>query len=273
MPLVLMSGFPCSGKTRRAEELRVDMEARGKRVVMVSDDTARVDKGKDYQSSASEKMARGNLKSEMSRLLNANDVIIVDSLNYIKGYRYELYCAARSMKTTSCVIQPLVRDELCLERHAQLGRPYGEDETVRALMMRYEQPDDRNRWDKPLFAITDDKPLPVDAIYAALFEGTAPTPNYSTQSQPLSETDFLQQLDAITRAIVQAVVQKSATAVLGDKIVVPHSADPVVLRESLSMLQLKRIQRQFITYAKLHPPKSADLIGPLFVDFINRGQS
>ena len=31
-------------------------------------------------------------------------IVIVDSLNYIKGYRYELYCLSKHVKTPQCVL-------------------------------------------------------------------------------------------------------------------------------------------------------------------------
>lgn len=51
----------------------------------------------------------------------------------------------------------------------------------RTLPCRYETPDNRNRWDSPLFAVTPDDILPLDDIYAALFKVKTPKPNMSTQ--------------------------------------------------------------------------------------------
>lgn len=51
-----------------------------------------------------------------------------------------------------------------------------------ALLMRFEPPDGRNRWDSPLFTIQIEDVLPFQEISAALFERKAPTPNLSTQS-------------------------------------------------------------------------------------------
>jgi protein KTI12 len=50
-------------------------------------------------------MTRGFLKSNVEKELSKEKVIIFDSLNYIKGYRYEMYCLARAVKTTNCVVQ------------------------------------------------------------------------------------------------------------------------------------------------------------------------
>ena len=51
-----------------------------------------------------EKITRGQLKFETEKNLNADTVVILDSMNYIKGYRYQMYCIAREMKSTYCVI-------------------------------------------------------------------------------------------------------------------------------------------------------------------------
>lgn len=51
-----------------------------------------------------------------------------------------------------------------------------------ALVLRFEAPDSRNRWDSPLFTILKDDTLPYEAISDALFKRKAPPPNQSTQS-------------------------------------------------------------------------------------------
>ena len=51
-----------------------------------------------------------------------------------------------------------------------------------ALLMRYEPPEGRNRWDSPLFTIQSEDILPFQEIEAALYQRKAPTPNQSTQS-------------------------------------------------------------------------------------------
>lgn len=39
------------------------------------------------------------MKSNVEKLIDQARVVILDSLNYIKGYRYELYCLARNAQT------------------------------------------------------------------------------------------------------------------------------------------------------------------------------
>ena len=41
----------------------------------------------------------------MDHALDAHTVVVLDSLNYIKGFRYQLYCAARTESTQHCVVR------------------------------------------------------------------------------------------------------------------------------------------------------------------------
>lgn len=40
----------------------------------------------------------------MEKNLIGNTIVIIDSLNFIKGYRYQMYCIAREQKSTYCVV-------------------------------------------------------------------------------------------------------------------------------------------------------------------------
>ena len=50
------------------------------------------------------------------------------------------------------------------------------------LVMRFEAPQPKNRWDSPLFTILPEDELPCEAICDALFHRKAPPPNMSTVS-------------------------------------------------------------------------------------------
>uniref|UniRef100_K1QCI9 Protein KTI12 homolog n=1 Tax=Magallana gigas TaxID=29159 RepID=K1QCI9_MAGGI len=134
MPFVLVCGYPSSGKN-----------------------------------SIEEKEIRGKLKSEVQRLLNKDDIVILDSLNYIKGFRYELYCITKACKTPQCVIFCAVSKEKAAEWNKE-------------LMMRFEEPNSNQRWDSPLFVIHPEDELPYDQISDALFNRKPPPPNMATQN-------------------------------------------------------------------------------------------
>lgn len=103
MPLVIICGCPASGKTTRANELREFFEVqKGKIVHVISENeivrSSGMTKNEIYAESKLEKNIRADLKSNSLRLLNKNDVVIIDGGNYIKGYRYEIYCASKAAR-------------------------------------------------------------------------------------------------------------------------------------------------------------------------------
>ena len=51
MPLVMMCGYPCSGKTTFAQKLEKHLEALDKSVVTISDDSVGVDRNITYHRS------------------------------------------------------------------------------------------------------------------------------------------------------------------------------------------------------------------------------
>ena len=55
-----------------------------------------------------EKMVRGAIKGAVERELGTKVFVLVDTLNFVKGFRYELHCIARTVRTTHCVVRPLV---------------------------------------------------------------------------------------------------------------------------------------------------------------------
>lgn len=120
MPLIVLSGFPCCGKTTFANRLRerllnedttvLSSELIDKRllidddILLINEESERISKSQGYASSLQEKSTRGILRSAVTQKLSKDKIIIADSLNYIKGFRYELYCSSRSFRTPHCVV-------------------------------------------------------------------------------------------------------------------------------------------------------------------------
>ncbi|CAJ0954759.1 unnamed protein product [Ranitomeya imitator] len=130
-----------------------------------------------------------------------------------------------------------------------------------ALVQRFEAPDSRNRWDSPLFTVHKDDVLPLDQISDAIFHRKAPPPNQSTQTQPLSSTNFLHELDKVTQDVVTAVLSAQKTSVPGDIIMLPRI---------LNMSELRRLRQQFISYTKLHPNENISQLANMFVQYLNQ---
>jgi len=114
MPLVLISGFPSAGKTTRALQLkdffeskiaseRADARSCGLRVHLINDQSLGLSRAV-YHTAKAEKDARAEEYSAVKRVLSRDDIVIADGLNYIKGFRYQLYCEAKALQTPSCVV-------------------------------------------------------------------------------------------------------------------------------------------------------------------------
>lgn len=58
-----------------------------------------------YREARTEKDARATEYSAIKRALGKDTIVLADGLNYIKGFRYQLYCEAKAVQTPSCVVR------------------------------------------------------------------------------------------------------------------------------------------------------------------------
>jgi len=272
-----VTGFPCSGKTTRAEQLRnhiqnkiKDEEYSGplKTVVVINDDALNILRS-SYDDSKSEKISRATFFTALQREINRSTVIIADSLNYIKGYRYQMYCAAREQSIRVATVFVAATPEICRERFQKLttsesSAPCYNESTFENLLMRYEEPSSMARWDSPLFTIpwTDEaESLPYDSIWKAITEGDVKPPNAGTVGAPKVPTDALQILERTTASIVQSVIsEQKNSGIPGGKMTLSlnssdSSSSPLKLvlnlpSRHLGLPELQRHKRQFVNTHK-----------------------
>ncbi|EFA08254.2 protein KTI12 homolog isoform X1 [Tribolium castaneum] len=270
MPLIVVTGVPCSGKTTRSTELKQFFESHGKEVHVVSEFDqiikANFEKNAFFSDAAAEKHIRSLLKSEVLKLITQKNVVILDALNYIKGYRYELYCGSKANKNTQCTVHTEInRDEAWKfnEKRPELER-YIRD-TFDALLMRYEDPDGKNRWDSPLFVVFPGQELDKSAIMSCLFDSEPVVPNMSTQNPPLNSTN-LYDLDQVTKKITDGLVKSKNMGVQGAVKIedFPHLSIDI---SNVTVQKLMILRRQYLSYCKLHPPDTKQ-IPQLFIQYL-----
>lgn len=139
----------------RAFSLAEHLRSKGLRAEVINEESLGIAKATAYSSEFNEKKTRGALKSAADRALGTETFTILDALNYIKGYRYELYCISRTQRTPHCVVRVHSPDLSALRWNALRGEGEGgyDMRTLLELRRRYEAPSDRNRWDAPLFHV------------------------------------------------------------------------------------------------------------------------
>ncbi|KAF9917034.1 kti12, chromatin associated [Lobosporangium transversale] len=297
MPLVILSGLPSSGKTRRAQELKQFFETRfaqlrdqssGEggstlsndltsstrtkeyRIHVVNDESLNLNKHVSYNTAADEKKARGALMSAVERLLSKDDIVIVDSLNYIKGFRYQLYCVARAIGTPHCVIFCGCLPDVARQWNAASGA-YTE-KTFEELVMRFEEPDSRTKWDSPLFVVVPEDKLPEEEIWDAVILRKAKPPNLSTVVKVVQETNYLYELDQTTQNIIQAILDAQKSGDPTKQIKAPLSNIPVQLPPTrvVTLSELRRLRRQFTAINRMRTLLDMNRVAEGFVEYLNQ---
>jgi protein KTI12 len=141
--LIIITGLPCSGKTHRARQLAAELqahissEAHSNKTVQIvesyhaSDDTAGGGandlRDQIYNGAAREKTARAEEFSAVKRAVSKDNIVIADGPNYIKGYRYQLWCEAKAAGTRCCVVHVAAREDECEEWNRQRLKAWGFD--------------------------------------------------------------------------------------------------------------------------------------------------
>ncbi|GAB7343043.1 hypothetical protein MBLNU457_g1131t2 [Dothideomycetes sp. NU457] len=289
MPLVLISGYPSSGKTYRSNQLldffrdkistSNDPRISKLKLVHINDQSLGIDRNK-YDAGREEKNARAAFSSAIKRDIGRDVIVVADGMNYIKGYRYQLYCEAKAVSTPNCVVHVGTPIDKCREiNNTALENGTGgyDPPQFENLVFRYEEPNGMSRWDSPLFTLPYVDPLPPnDAIWDAMFEADgkarAVKPNAATVLKPASGENYLYDLDKITSETVAAVLgwQKEHAGETGGLVKVAAAQKMVELPASqeVSAPQLQRLRRQFIGANRVTELTKAR-IGEVFVDYLN----
>jgi len=248
------------------------MEEEMKKNVVIVNENHITDEKKNeiYADSTKEKPVRSALRGDVERHLSRDNIVILDGLNYIKSFRYELFCLTKAEKTLHCIVQCGFPTEMCFKwNEDRLDNEKYTKEIFDGLIMRFEEPDSRNRWDSPLFTVTMETELDLVGIYNSLYKRSAKPPNQSTLPTPLNSVNFMHDLDKITQGVITEVLELQNMAVIGDSITISGTEEKLVLLKTLTMAELRRMKRQFINYSKMHPVEDIAKLKSMFVQFLN----
>lgn len=190
--MYFLNMFAAKLLSRRAKEHKSGLI---KNVVIINEQSARPDKTlyECYSTPTEEKLTRSALKSEFDKHVvgDRTTLVILDSLNYIKGFRYELHCISKASGEKHGVVWLLCREEVAKrwnEQRSNMNQNNGDDtnpyfyseEMMNELMLRYEPPDQRNRWDRPLYRVDVHSTLPDELLDRLQIKGDNDGDNDST---------------------------------------------------------------------------------------------
>ncbi|CAL0318375.1 unnamed protein product [Lupinus luteus] len=297
MALVVICGQPCSGKSKAAlclvEALK---ESESKQQVRTIDEASlHLDRNQSYANMPSEKNLRGVLRSEVDRSVSKDSIIIVDSLNNIKGYRYELWCLARASGIRYCVVYCDVEETHCRkwnEDRREKGETNYNDSIFDDLVRRFEKPDRRNRWDSPLFELWPSRDA-TDKSSAAILDAVSYLtkkvdsktrdvkilqPTIATQTSRFTEANSLFELDKATQEVTNVIVEAQSHALGGplSGISVGKDLPTINISRSVGLPELRRMRRTFIkltgqtSLSGPAPPSDAESAKRMFIDYLNR---
>ena len=232
-----------------------------------------------YATAKPEKDARATFSSAIKRALARDAVVVADGMNYIKGFRYQLYCEAKAVQTPSCVVHvgtPADRCRVLNDQALEAGSGGYQPEIFENLVFRYEEPNGMTRWDSPLFTVPfEDAEPPLDAIWEAMVgsDGKAKVvrPNAATVLRPATEQNYLYELDKITSDMLNliSVWRQDRPGEGGGEVKVPDAETAIQLPTTVpSLPQLQRLRRQFTQLNRQHT-LSKSRIRDLFIDYLN----
>ncbi|KAJ0423643.1 chromatin associated protein KTI12-domain-containing protein [Aspergillus carlsbadensis] len=149
--LIILTGYPCSGLTHRALQIAAGLEEaqstlfetgaipstkpRYKINIVSTHDNVNYPRTV-YDTARTEKEARGLAYTRGKRALGRDSFVILDGMNYIKGYRYQLWCEAKALGTTCCVVhvgtpieQCVANNEARIRRKESQSQPKSDSQT------------------------------------------------------------------------------------------------------------------------------------------------
>lgn len=295
MALVIICGQPCSGKSTAAACLIKALADTPLSIKLIDEPILNLDRNASYSGMPSEKNLRGLLRSEVDRSVSKESIVIVDSLNNIKGYRYELWCIARAAGIRYCLLYCDTEGNTCRtwnKQRSEQGLPSYDIPIFEDLVRRFEEPERKNRWDSPLFHLKlgegDVSEATPGIIEAAAFlkganECAGKTlllqPTVATQNAHASATNSLYELDRATQEVINVLIEAQAQGLGGGamgRVDLGEGLPLINMHRAVGLPELRRLRRTFIKLAGQTclsgppPPSDASSAKRMFADYLNR---
>ncbi|KAI3379275.1 hypothetical protein SNEBB_010900 [Seison nebaliae] len=274
-----MVGNMMSGKTEFVRKLKnfIEEDENYSNVHLVDEDellkTINMSKEAMYLDKDNEKQHRALIKGNIVHHLDQEKIVIVDAANYIKGYRYELYCLCKERETTQCLILMNVGIDELLRRNHSLKTYHSS--TIEAVQQRFEYPSVDDRWELPLIEIfnsyNEEKiKLSMKQVLNLIIDGMKQKPNMATLPTTIVSSTNIISFGQIINNIQLELLEKMKDVIPVTEIPIENSKIPFMLKRDYRKAEIKRVATQFRQRNKeLTHSTNIQLITTHFIDYIN----
>lgn len=280
MPLIIVTGKPCSGKSKASEALFNYLNEMGKDVEWIREEeqSSITSRQNGYNTDGDEKRSRGMFYSQVERQLSSKKIIIADGLNYIKGFRYQLYCLARSLQTPHLCLSVICREDVCLERNKEYP-----PNIIKDLFFRFEEANPSQKWDSPLVVVNgmseetsewlEEVLSKIDGIVVKGSLSTATSyMSSATPSRISKDPKWLESLSLKTETIINEIWDRIGSLGVPLTISTLPSLKKIpikslIIKRNIPLSLLHSQKRQYQHLIRIHPV-SEDEICQSFFDYL-----
>ncbi|KAL0239194.1 hypothetical protein PCE1_004885 [Barthelona sp. PCE] len=267
MPFITVCGYPRSGKTTVATQIKEFFEERGHNVSLINAESLNVDSF-DLTNEFSLNFALRSAAE--TQMVNGESFCIVDSNNFIKGFRYELFCVARAVSSTFCTV-------FCDSEYKDEPESFPEDEADRYelsylvdVCKRVERPRSYHKWDSPLFKSDE---LSMSVLKKTLF-GKKANRLTAVKAVKLSKhmpIDYLSLLTNITFDIIAGIEYQIKNVFDLDltELEVYNRLDEIVIDD---LYDSRRVFVEIMCQTQIEISTDLDEIARLFYEYIANQQ-
>lgn len=273
MPLVVITGYPCSGKSSIAEQIyqhALELSSLNSFSVILLKDTKAGFNCNAPLNTSLEKNIRSSLLSDTERHLDKQTLVIVDASHEIKGWRYQMHCLSRAVNTIYCVVYCATPKNTCIEwneSRKQNHKDHYSQDILNQLFHRFEFPNPKNRWDSPLITIS---PLDIrfDDVFTHICSNTIQKqksgPSIATQPKPIAiDPKILSIIDTVTNTVLQHIYKTQEASITRPASWIISSQDwpaKLNIHQPLSIVEGQRLKKQFLSLYKQKPIDGNEIV-------------
>lgn len=116
--------------------------------------------------------------------------------------------------------------------------------------MRFEAPNPRQRWDDPCYLIHPETEMPLEDMANLLASIKLEATSAATHFAKVADTNYLFDMEKVSQEAIATILQASNQSMIGDSIAIPNSTKKVHLVKTVTMAELKRIRRNYLSMTR-----------------------